>query len=125
MTNLARFEMGAEYEKGPAWQGPLQSLGRARFSDYFGAAGIGDLATVLVEGGGRQVVMLATASRAAFALDGCICGSGEEETDGADRIVVAGNDVINAGGVAVGVNQCDRSEEHTSELQSRGHLVCR
>src|SRR5690625_6623587 len=34
-------------------------------------------------------------------------------------------------GVALGDEQCDavagqvRSEEHTSELQSRGHLVCR
>src|SRR5690625_5892932 len=25
----------------------------------------------------------------------------------------------------LGVGQCSRSEEHTSELQSRGHLVCR
>src|SRR5207253_10763260 len=29
------------------------------------------------------------------------------------------------GDAAVGVLHCERSEEHTSELQSRGHLVCR
>src|SRR5690625_5196445 len=28
-------------------------------------------------------------------------------------------------GICLPVNTCSRSEEHTSELQSRGHLVCR
>src|SRR5690625_5539290 len=28
-------------------------------------------------------------------------------------------------GVVIDVQQTERSEEHTSELQSRGHLVCR
>src|SRR5690625_6743372 len=38
-------------------------------------------------------------------------------------------DINNAGGEAISVfcdvTKPDRSEEHTSELQSRGHLVCR
>src|SRR5439155_9000233 len=34
-------------------------------------------------------------------------------------------DTVKPGSPADGVQLCPRSEEHTSELQSRGHLVCR
>src|SRR5690625_6500914 len=34
-------------------------------------------------------------------------------------------DVVFSPGYSVGLLEQERSEEHTSELQSRGHLVCR
>src|SRR6266702_6755687 len=44
-------------------------------------------------------------------------------SNGVDAVVVVGRDGLPIDSrVANGV---DRSEEHTSELQSRGHLVCR
>src|SRR5690554_7540493 len=46
----------------------------------------------------------------------------------ADRsllIVVAGIDGVGKGGTVNLINEWMRSEEHTSELQSRPHLVCR
>src|SRR5437870_6325173 len=44
----------------------------------------------------------------------------------AEDIFVVGVGVEPARGMKKGVvNDADRSEEHTSELQSRGHLVCR
>src|SRR5437660_8070613 len=39
-------------------------------------------------------------------------------------VVVQGQPAVGPGGVAP-VDHVERSEEHTSELQSRGHLVCR
>src|SRR2546422_5485772 len=37
----------------------------------------------------------------------------------------AGADLHNGVTVVEGIGRCERSEEHTSELQSRLHLVCR
>src|SRR5690625_5424985 len=49
-------------------------------------------------------------------LGGCI---------GTGRIAIAQACGTQAEGAAVFLNDLFRSEEHTSELQSRGHLVCR
>src|SRR5207253_5519134 len=42
----------------------------------------------------------------------------------AGRALQAGH-LLRAGGAAAALREHRRSEEHTSELQSRGHLVCR
>src|SRR5437870_10338824 len=41
------------------------------------------------------------------------------------RVHVQGTGNVVAAAASVGVRRYIRSEEHTSELQSRGHLVCR
>src|SRR5690625_5491761 len=38
---------------------------------------------------------------------------------------VPAHNVVLKGHLVINVNHAERSEEHTSELQSRGHLVCR
>src|SRR5207253_11246418 len=56
---------------------------------------------------------------------------GWREASGVDRepqdhrLPVAHEDVTGAGGHRPPGVERERSEEHTSELQSRGHLVCR
>src|SRR5690625_1432809 len=53
------------------------------------------------------------------------CGSGMQSIDTAYKYIRDGSaDLILAGG-AEALSHSPRSEEHTSELQSRGHLVCR
>src|SRR5215510_16075618 len=41
------------------------------------------------------------------------------------RSILRGHEITGRRARAIGVPEQDRSEEHTSELQSRGHLVCR
>src|SRR5690625_7113285 len=54
---------------------------------------------------------------------------GKIDTQGYVHIVGRGKDLVISGGFNVYPkeieSEIDRSEEHTSELQSRGHLVCR
>src|SRR2546422_7318723 len=42
-----------------------------------------------------------------------------------DRLPVGGDDSLESAGALGGIVTTGRSEEHTSELQSRLHLVCR
>src|SRR5690625_1314276 len=53
-----------------------------------------------------------------------LLGKGEERTGGRNRQALLA-DVFEALLGALYLDQGMRSEEHTSELQSRGHLVCR
>src|SRR5690625_4612 len=63
---------------------------------------------------------------AAFSGPGSGALRGSPVAGGQDRLAdVAAQAVFLVGGQALGVEDVDRSEEHTSELQSRGHLVCR
>src|SRR5690625_5607348 len=52
---------------------------------------------------------------------GAAVGTSKEDFDRAAALVDAGVDVLVIGTA----HRHSRSEEHTSELQSRGHLVCR
>src|SRR5690625_4835022 len=47
----------------------------------------------------------------------------EGAVKGRNGVTIASREPLS--GVRVGIGPEDRSEEHTSELQSRGHLVCR
>src|SRR5690625_5802590 len=65
------------------------------------------------EGEGRNAVYLATMGHDVTAYD--VSPVGLEKTK---QLALKNN-------VQVNTVETDRSEEHTSELQSRGHLVCR
>src|SRR5690625_6729512 len=56
---------------------------------------------------------------------GMALGGGCEISLHADKIVAAAETYMGLVEFGVGVIPGGRSEEHTSELQSRGHLVCR
>src|SRR5690625_6306949 len=51
-----------------------------------------------------------------------VCASGLRSVTLADQLIRLGDEEVI---VAGGMESMSRSEEHTSELQSRGHLVCR
>src|SRR5690625_5466627 len=71
------------------------------------------------------------ASRSASSVESCARGcerSGEDrehEDRGQQKVGVKGTDGHWTHADGIGVGRRGRSEEHTSELQSRGHLVCR
>src|SRR5690625_6743981 len=48
-----------------------------------------------------------------------------ENSDKAQRVENTASEILSGLSGGTTIDQLDRSEEHTSELQSRGHLVCR
>src|SRR5690625_6681599 len=52
-----------------------------------------------------------------------------ENLEDVEQVATLSNDAqqaaLDSGGIALLISADERSEEHTSELQSRGHLVCR
>src|SRR5690625_5823238 len=62
-----------------------------------------------------NIIVILTDDQGAWAV-GC-AGNPDVKTPNIDRLA--------ASGVRFSNFFCTRSEEHTSELQSRGHLVCR
>src|SRR5690625_6141534 len=49
----------------------------------------------------------------------------EQEINGVDDMIYMESTTTDSGSLSITVSFEIRSEEHTSELQSRGHLVCR
>src|SRR5437870_11355140 len=70
-----------------------------------------------------ELLFLGTGTSAGVPMIGCHCEvcESKDPRDKRTRPSV----MFQYGGVNVLVDTSPRSEEHTSELQSRGHLVCR
>src|SRR5437660_9774069 len=94
----------AACEPNPSVTGPAAALQAARAADVSAAVSDpGAVYTLTNQVGGNAVAVFAR---------------------GADgRLTAAGT--VSTGGTGTGASLGSRSEEHTSELQSRGHLVCR
>src|SRR5690625_440121 len=107
---------------------------------YQGAAtGVGGIQRDIFTMGARPIASLNSlrfgpldSPRVRFLLDGVVRGIGDYGNAFGVPTVAGevyfdksyeGNPLVNA--MSVGVVKAGRSEEHTSELQSRGHLVCR
>src|SRR6266702_945387 len=85
------------------------SFVRQILADYFGVA-LEDIQVITVDSLSMQPSTGPISSSMAIALSGAVLGAAARLTDKLKR--------------AAAVMLEARSEEHTSELQSRGHLVC-